>query len=71
TVAREFAERAARSDGLQMTATVSIGLAEAASNATALAELLSAADLALYKAKALLGRNRIQVAGSTRISEAA
>ncbi|MGO4677050.1 diguanylate cyclase [Bosea sp. 2YAB26] len=70
TVAREFAERAARSDGLQMTATVSIGLAEAASNATALAELLSAADLALYKAKAL-GRNRIQIAAAKGVSEAA
>ncbi|GAU85632.1 hypothetical protein BIWAKO_05580 [Bosea sp. BIWAKO-01] len=69
-VARAFAERAARSDGLNLTATVSIGLAEAQSNATALAELLSAADLALYKAKAL-GRNRIQMAGATGVSEAA
>lgn len=69
-VARGFAERAARSDGLQLTATVSIGLAEAASNTTALAELLSAADLALYKAKAL-GRNRIQIAGTEGVSEAA
>ncbi|MGO4677042.1 hypothetical protein AB4Z40_29525 [Bosea sp. 2YAB26] len=53
-----------------MTATVSIGLAEASSNATALFELLSAADLALHKAKAL-GRNRIQIAGATGACETA
>lgn len=69
-VARGFSERAARSDGLKMTATVSVGLAEAKSNAIALAALLSAADLALYKAKAL-GRNRIQIARATGVSEAA
>ena len=69
-VAKQFAERAARSDGLKMTATVSVGLAEAKSNAIELAALLSAADLALYKAKAL-GRNRIQIAPTKGVSEAA
>lgn len=69
-VARGFAERAARSDGLKIAATVSIGLAEAQSNAVELAALLSAADLALYKAKAL-GRNRMQIATTRGVSEAA
>ena len=69
-IARRFAEAAARSDGLAIAATVSVGLAEACASEIDLAELLAAADRALYKAK-LLGRNRIEVAEPTRIAKAA
>lgn len=60
-IARRFAEAAARSDGVAIAATVSVGLAQAEAGRTDLAELLAAADRALYKAK-LLGRNRIEIA---------
>lgn len=69
-VAQRFAEVAARSDGPAIAATVSVGLAEAAAGKADLAELLAAADRALYKAK-LLGRNRIEVAEPVRIAAAA
>lgn len=68
-VAQRFAE-AARSDEPAIAATVSVGLAEAAAGKADLAELLAAADRALYKAK-LLGRNRIEVAEPVRIAAAA
>jgi diguanylate cyclase (GGDEF)-like protein len=62
TVARRFAETAACRDGdAPVKATVSIGLAEAGSAAPDLDALMSAADRALYSAKAL-GRNRIELA---------
>ncbi|MGX1785615.1 diguanylate cyclase [Bosea sp. NPDC055332] len=66
TIARRFAEAAARRDGLAIAATVSIGLAEAKAGKVDLTELLAAADRALYRAK-MLGRNRIESA----IAEAA
>jgi diguanylate cyclase (GGDEF)-like protein len=61
SIARRFAEAAARSDGLAIAATVSIGLAESQTGNADLSALLAAADRALYKAK-LLGRNRIEIA---------
>ncbi|AZO77833.1 MULTISPECIES: GGDEF domain-containing protein [unclassified Bosea (in: a-proteobacteria)] len=69
-IARHFAEAAAHSDGLAIAATVSVGLATARAGETDLAELLAAADRALYKAK-LLGRNRIEIAEPIRIASAA
>jgi diguanylate cyclase (GGDEF)-like protein len=69
-VVRCFAEAAARSDGLAIAATVSVGLAMEAAGKTALAELLAVADGALYRAK-LLGRNRIEIAGATGVATAA
>jgi diguanylate cyclase (GGDEF)-like protein len=59
-VARHFAETIAHGE-VGMKATVSIGLAELGTGGTDLTGLLSAADRALYAAKAL-GRNRIELA---------
>lgn len=70
SIARRFAETAARSDGLAIPATVSIGLAEASSQETDLIALLAAADHALYRAK-MLGRNRIEVAKPGQVVRAA
>ncbi len=58
-IASRFAEAAARAEGLETQATVSIGLA--APDCHDLAEMLASADGALYRAKAL-GRNRIETA---------
>lgn len=69
-IARRFAEAAALGDGLPITATVSVGLAVEHSGKSDLAELLALADGALYRAK-LLGRNRIEVAGSSGVAAAA
>lgn len=69
-IAWRFAEAAARSDGLAIAATVSVGLAETGAGKADLAELLAAADRALYKAK-LLGRNRVEVAEPVVIAAAA
>lgn len=60
-VAARFAEASARSDGPGISATVSVGLAEARPGQGELGPLLAQADLALYRAKAL-GRNRVEVA---------
>ena len=70
SVARRFAEKAARSDGLGIPATVSIGLAEVQTGEMDLSELLAAADGALYRAKKL-GRNRIEIAKPKKIATAA
>jgi diguanylate cyclase (GGDEF)-like protein len=59
-----FTEKASEIDGLNIRATVSVGVAETKSGSVELATLLSAADRALYRAKAL-GRNRIETAIST------
>ncbi|RXT56541.1 hypothetical protein B6S44_05605 [Bosea sp. Tri-44] len=69
-IARRFAEAAARSDGLAIAATVSVGLAVADAGGVELTELLAAADRALYRAKTL-GRNRIEIAKPDAIAEAA
>lgn len=69
-VSARFAEEAARSDGLGVPVTVSIGVAEAKPGRSDLPSLLSAADRALYQAKAL-GRNRVEVASSTGVAAAA
>ncbi|MGE7473319.1 diguanylate cyclase domain-containing protein [Bosea sp. NPDC003192] len=69
-IARHFTEAAARGNGLAIVATVSIGLAVEDGSKSDLAELLAAADGALYRAK-LLGRNRIEVAESRGIAAAA
>jgi diguanylate cyclase (GGDEF)-like protein len=61
-VARQFAEASAGSEGLGISATVSIGLVEARPEHGDLGPLLAQADRALYRAKAL-GRNRVEVAG--------
>ncbi|WP_337269665.1 GGDEF domain-containing protein [Oryzifoliimicrobium ureilyticus] len=58
-IASRFAEAAARAEGLETHATVSIGLATP--DCHDLAEMLASADGALYRAKAL-GRNRIETA---------
>ena len=61
-VARRFAETlSSRVDSLGIPATVSIGLAQYEHDAPALAQGLSTADQALYRAKAL-GGNRLEVA---------
>jgi diguanylate cyclase (GGDEF)-like protein len=62
-VARRFAEAALDRDGPGIPATVSIGLATARADCTDLPALLSAADRALYRAKAA-GRNRLEVAAA-------
>lgn len=69
-IARQFAEMAARSDGLGIPATVSIGLAVAQADEAELSELLAAADGALYRAKQL-GRNRIEIAKPKKIARVA
>lgn len=61
-VAARFAEASAGSDGPGISATVSVGLAEARPGRGELGPLLAQADRALYRAKAL-GRNRVEVAG--------
>ncbi len=59
-IASRFSRAVAAEPGLAgVTATVSIGIAEHGSHGTSLSELLSAADRALYSAKAQ-GRNRIE-----------
>ncbi|MFC6773392.1 GGDEF domain-containing protein [Methylobacterium gregans] len=62
-IARLFAEAAAHRDGPGIRATVSVGLAEAGPDRGDLSGLLSAADRALYRAKAA-GRNRLEVAAA-------
>lgn len=58
-VMQRFSTEAARPEGLGIAATVSVGIAGSANHREGLSALLSAADAALYKAKAL-GRNRIE-----------
>jgi diguanylate cyclase (GGDEF)-like protein len=59
-----------RIDGVAIQATVSIGLAQSASEAFTLGELLAAADQALYRAKSL-GGNRLEMAqASARLQSA-
>ncbi|GJD60103.1 GGDEF domain-containing protein [Methylobacterium frigidaeris] len=62
-VARGFAEAARHRDGPGIPATVSVGLAAAQPGGDNLPALLSAADRALYRAKAG-GRNRLEVAAA-------
>ncbi|KQR85369.1 diguanylate cyclase [Burkholderia sp. Leaf177] len=60
TVARRFAETIPhRIDGLAIQATVSIGLAQFGAEASTLADLLAAADAALYNAKSLGGNQLV------------
>lgn len=62
TIARQFAGTIAHSrNGLDIQATVSVGLAQLDIGATSLADFLAAADQALYSAKSL-GRNRLELA---------
>lgn len=69
-ISTRFTEEAARSDGLRVPVTVSIGVADAMPGRSDLSALLSAADRALYRAKAL-GRNRVEIAGSAGVAAAA
>ncbi|TGD98191.1 GGDEF domain-containing protein [Methylobacterium nonmethylotrophicum] len=62
-IARRFAEAAAHRDEPGIPATVSVGLAAAQAGLDDLPALLSAADRALYRAKAG-GRNRLEVAAA-------
>ncbi|MGF6723074.1 diguanylate cyclase (GGDEF)-like protein [Paraburkholderia sp. GAS41] len=55
-------------DDVEIRATVSIGLAQSDSEAVALADLLAAADQALYRAKSL-GGNRLELAHTTALSQ--
>lgn len=68
-IRQRFAEAVSRNDGPGISATVSIGLAETRSGGGALSELLSKADGALYRAKAL-GRNRVELAETAYIAAA-
>lgn len=62
TVVKRFAETIPhRIDGVAIQATVSIGLAQLGAEAPTLADLLAAADAALYNAKSL-GGNRVVLA---------
>lgn len=70
-VALRFAETIPhRIDGVAIRATVSVGLAQFGDEARTFADLLAAADAALYNAKSL-GRNRLVLARSASRSEAA
>jgi diguanylate cyclase (GGDEF)-like protein len=70
-VARRFAETVShRVSGVEIRATVSIGLAQSGSEALALADLLAAADQALYSAKSL-GGNRLELAQTTVLATVA
>jgi diguanylate cyclase (GGDEF)-like protein len=60
-IAQSFSYAAARSDGIAVEATVSVGLATREPDQEDLLKLLASADHALYQAKAL-GRNRLEVA---------
>ena len=60
-IARNFAAESARFDGLAIDATVSVGMVHCASAERSFDVLLSEADAALYRAKAL-GRNRVEQA---------
>ena len=62
-VAERFATLSHHAGGDRICATVSIGLAEAGRETASLAELLSAADLALYRAKSLGGNRLVHHAG--------
>ncbi|MFP6562122.1 diguanylate cyclase [Paraburkholderia sp. B3] len=71
TIARHFAGTIHRgTDGSAIQATVSIGLAQSGTETPMLADLLAAADEALYRAKSL-GGNRLVVAPSASRSEVA
>jgi len=71
TVARRFAETAPESSGsLDLSATVSIGLAQFEHEVPVLADCLAAADRALYRAKAR-GGNRVETAPVATLSSAA
>ncbi|MCD7109419.1 GGDEF domain-containing protein [Rhizobium sp. DKSPLA3] len=63
-IASRFAKAAARAEGLETQATVSIGLA--APDCQDLTGMLASADGALYRAKAL-GRNRVETAGPNEL----
>jgi diguanylate cyclase (GGDEF)-like protein len=70
-VAKRFAETIPhRIDGVAIQATVSIGLAQLGTEAPTLADLLAAADAALYNAKSL-GGNRLELAPHASRSEVA
>jgi diguanylate cyclase (GGDEF)-like protein len=61
---RRFAQTVSHeADGIQIRATVSIGMAQSGKDASTLTELLAAADRALYSAKSL-GGNRLESAYS-------
>lgn len=62
-IAQRFSQEAAWIEGLDIGATVSVGLATRESDPGDLLELLTSADRALYQAKAL-GRNRLEIAKS-------
>lgn len=70
-VVRRFAETIShRVNGVEIRATVSIGLAQSKSETPTLADLLAAADQALYSAKSL-GGNRLELARTSANSPAA
>jgi diguanylate cyclase (GGDEF)-like protein len=70
-IAKRFAETIPhRIDGVAIHATVSIGLAQLGTDVPTLADLLAAADAALYNAKSL-GGNRLVTAQPASRPEAA